>query len=79
MTAAGYYERAPVGATGVDAWRRVLAGISLAEMIERYAADIPLGRVGDPADVAEVVAFLCSEPAIALVGQVLQPNGGTTR
>jgi len=55
------------------------AGISLAEMVERYAADIPLGRVGDPADVAEVVAFLCSEPAIALVGQVLQPNGGTTR
>jgi len=55
------------------------AGISLVEMIERYAADIPLGRVGDPADIAEVVAFLCSEPAIALVGQVLQPNGGTTR
>ena len=55
------------------------AGISLAAMIERYAADVPLGRVGDPADIAEVVAFLCSEPAIALVGQVLQPNGGTTR
>jgi NAD(P)-dependent dehydrogenase (short-subunit alcohol dehydrogenase family) len=55
------------------------AGISLAEMINRYAADIPLGRVGAPDDVAEVVAFLCSEPAIALVGQVLQPNGGTTR
>jgi NAD(P)-dependent dehydrogenase (short-subunit alcohol dehydrogenase family) len=55
------------------------AGISLAEMIERYAAGVPLGRVGDPADIAEVVAFLCSGPAIALVGQVLQPNGGTTR
>ena len=55
------------------------AGITLAEMIERYAADIPLGRVGRPEDVAEVVAFLCSEAAIALVGQVLQPNGGTTR
>jgi NAD(P)-dependent dehydrogenase (short-subunit alcohol dehydrogenase family) len=55
------------------------AGISLEEMIERYAADIPLGRVGTPDDIAEVVAFLCSEPAIALVGQVLQPNGGTTR
>jgi NAD(P)-dependent dehydrogenase (short-subunit alcohol dehydrogenase family) len=55
------------------------AGISLAEMIERYAAGVPLGRVGTPADIAEVVAFLCSEPAIALVGQVLQPNGGTTR
>ena len=55
------------------------AGISLAEMIERYAADVPLGRVGTPDDIAAVVAFLCSEPAIALVGQVLQPNGGTTR
>jgi NAD(P)-dependent dehydrogenase (short-subunit alcohol dehydrogenase family) len=55
------------------------AGISLAEMIERYAADIPLGRVGRPEDIAETVAFLCSEAAIALVGQVVQPNGGTTR
>jgi NAD(P)-dependent dehydrogenase (short-subunit alcohol dehydrogenase family) len=55
------------------------AGISLAEMIERYVADVPLGRVGTPDDIAAVVAFLCSEPAIALVGQVLQPNGGTTR
>jgi len=55
------------------------AGISLAEMIERYAADIPLGRVGRPEDIAAVVSFLCSEAAIALVGQVLQPNGGTTR
>jgi 2-hydroxycyclohexanecarboxyl-CoA dehydrogenase len=55
------------------------AGIPLAAMIERYAADIPVGRVGRPEEIAAVVAFLCSEPAIALVGQVLQPNGGTTR
>jgi 2-hydroxycyclohexanecarboxyl-CoA dehydrogenase len=55
------------------------AGISLAEMIDRYAQDVPLGRVGRPEDIAEVVAFLYGEAAIALVGQVLQPNGGTTR
>jgi NAD(P)-dependent dehydrogenase (short-subunit alcohol dehydrogenase family) len=55
------------------------AGISLAEMIERYAEDVPLGRVGRPEDIAAVVSFLCSDAAIALVGQVLQPNGGTTR
>jgi NAD(P)-dependent dehydrogenase (short-subunit alcohol dehydrogenase family) len=55
------------------------AGITLPAMIDRYAAEIPLGRVGRPQDVASVVAFLCSEEAIALVGQVLQPNGGTTR
>lgn len=55
------------------------AGIGLDAMIEQYARDIPLGRVGRPEEVAEVVAFLCGEEAIALVGQVLQPNGGTTR
>jgi NAD(P)-dependent dehydrogenase (short-subunit alcohol dehydrogenase family) len=55
------------------------AGLSLAEMIERYAEDVPLGRVGRPEDIAAVVSFLCSDAAIALVGQVLQPNGGTTR
>jgi NAD(P)-dependent dehydrogenase (short-subunit alcohol dehydrogenase family) len=55
------------------------AGITLAEMVERYAQDVPLGRVGRPEDIAAVVAFLCSESAIALVGQVIQPNGGTTR
>lgn len=55
------------------------AGITLQEMIERYARDIPLGRVGTPEDIASVVAFLCSDAAIALVGQVIQPNGGTTR
>jgi NAD(P)-dependent dehydrogenase (short-subunit alcohol dehydrogenase family) len=55
------------------------AGVTLGEIVERYAADIPLGRVGRPEDIAEVVAFLCSDEALALVGQVLQPNGGTTR
>jgi NAD(P)-dependent dehydrogenase (short-subunit alcohol dehydrogenase family) len=55
------------------------AGITLAEMVDRYALDVPLGRVGRPEDIAEVVAFLCGDAAIALVGQVLQPNGGTTR
>jgi NAD(P)-dependent dehydrogenase (short-subunit alcohol dehydrogenase family) len=55
------------------------AGVTREEIVARYAQDVPLGRVGRPEDIAEVVAFLCSEAAIALVGQVLQPNGGTTR
>jgi NAD(P)-dependent dehydrogenase (short-subunit alcohol dehydrogenase family) len=55
------------------------AGISHEAMVARYAVDIPLGRIGRVEDVASTVAFLCSESAIALVGQVVQPNGGTTR
>lgn len=54
------------------------AGLSHAAMVERYAADVPLGRIGLPTDVAAVTAFLLSEAAGALVGQILSPNGGTT-
>ncbi|MBN1381593.1 MAG: 3-oxoacyl-[acyl-carrier-protein] reductase [Deltaproteobacteria bacterium] len=37
---------------------------------------IPLGRLGKPEDVAAVVAFLASEDASYLTGQVLGVNGG---
>jgi NAD(P)-dependent dehydrogenase (short-subunit alcohol dehydrogenase family) len=55
------------------------AGLTHAEMVASYAAQHPLRRIGRPADIAATVAFLLSEPAIALVGQVLGPNGGATR
>jgi NAD(P)-dependent dehydrogenase (short-subunit alcohol dehydrogenase family) len=54
------------------------AGVSRAEIVETYARDVPLGRVGEPSDIASTVAFLCSTAAEACVGQILQPNGGTT-
>jgi 3-oxoacyl-[acyl-carrier protein] reductase len=39
-------------------------------------AQIPLGRMGQPEDVAEVVAFLASEEASYITGQVIHINGG---
>lgn len=39
----------------------------------------PIGRMGAPEDVAAVVALVAIEGASGFVGQVLQPNGGTTR
>ena len=53
------------------------AGLPYEEMVAVYAKDVPLGRIGRPADIAAVAAFLCSEPAGALVGQVISPNGGS--
>jgi NAD(P)-dependent dehydrogenase (short-subunit alcohol dehydrogenase family) len=55
------------------------AGLTHEEMVGVYARDIPLGRVGLPVDIAATVAFLLSTPAIAFVGQVVGPNGGSTR
>lgn len=55
------------------------AGLSLEEIKARYTAETPLGRIGRPEDIAATIAFLAREGSAALVGQVVQPNGGTTR
>jgi 3-oxoacyl-[acyl-carrier protein] reductase len=40
--------------------------------------NIPLGRLGNPEDVAKVVGFLCSESADYITGQVISIDGGMT-
>lgn len=40
------------------------------------AAGLPLGRFGEPGEVAATVAFLCSPEASLFVGQTLGPNSG---
>ena len=55
------------------------AGVSVEEIRARYATETPMRRIGRPEDVAATVAFLAREGSAALVGQIVQPNGGTTR
>jgi len=43
-----------------------------------YAAEVPLGRMGTPAEVAETVAFLASRGAAFITGQCVPVNGGHT-
>ncbi|MDE0299903.1 MAG: SDR family NAD(P)-dependent oxidoreductase [Candidatus Poribacteria bacterium] len=46
------------------------------EMIERIRAAIPLGRWGEPIDIAQAVAFLSSPQASWITGEVLRVSGG---
>ena len=51
-------------------------GHSEAELQER-AKRIPLGRMGQPEDIAAVAVFLASERSAFMTGQTLHANGGT--
>lgn len=55
-----------------------VSGVTLDAFRKKAAASIPARRILDPGDVAETVSFLAGGGAGAIVGQVLQPNGGAT-
>jgi 3-oxoacyl-[acyl-carrier protein] reductase len=60
----------------VMAQRCASLGLSEEAMIERVRTSIPLGRWGEPADIAGVVAFLCSPDAAWITGEVWRVSGG---
>jgi 3-oxoacyl-[acyl-carrier protein] reductase len=43
---------------------------------QEFLRSIPMGRSGQPEEVAEVVAFLASETSAYVTGQVIHVNGG---
>ena len=46
------------------------------EVKKASAAQIPLGHFGKPEDIAKTVAFLASDDAAYITGQVIQVDGG---
>jgi 3-oxoacyl-[acyl-carrier protein] reductase len=44
--------------------------------VEKWVANIPLGRIGQPEEVAYAVSFLVSERASYITGQVIRVSGG---
>ena len=51
-------------------------GISFEQFVEAASKEIPLQRVGDPEDVAGLIAYLCSADASYVSGQVVYVRGG---
>jgi 3-oxoacyl-[acyl-carrier protein] reductase len=51
------------------------AGLSQ-KVKDGFLQQVPLGRIGQPEDVAEAVHWLCSEAAAYITGQTIHVNGG---
>ena len=51
-------------------------GITEEQMVEKVRGAIPLGRWGEPQDIASVVAFLCGPQSAWMTGEVVRVSGG---
>ena len=51
-------------------------GLTTAELIERTVPDIPVGRMGDPKDIAAGVSYFIRDEASFVTGQILYVSGG---
>lgn len=68
-------EYAPHGVTS-NAIAPTLIETDMVKGMPDMAARIPIGRLGQPAEVADLVAFLCSAHAGFITGAVVDINGG---
>jgi NAD(P)-dependent dehydrogenase (short-subunit alcohol dehydrogenase family) len=57
--------------------RHQVAGTPPDEVQRRWIQTIPMGRIGEPREVAEVVVFLLSDAASYVTGEAIGVNGGT--
>lgn len=58
-------------------WTPLIPATFSEEKVEKQGSNTPLGRRGQPDDVAPSYIFLASGDAAFITGQVLHPNGGT--
>jgi NAD(P)-dependent dehydrogenase (short-subunit alcohol dehydrogenase family) len=57
-------------------WRGAMVGNDAAAVIAQRVKSIPLGRLGQPEDIARVIVFLLSPASAYMTGQVVTVGGG---
>jgi NAD(P)-dependent dehydrogenase (short-subunit alcohol dehydrogenase family) len=57
-------------------WTPLIPATMPEEKVAQFGKDVPLGRPGQPEEVAPCYLFLASDDSSYMAGQVLHPNGG---
>jgi len=57
-------------------WTPLIPASFSPSKVKTFGSDVPMGRAGEPAEVAPSYVFLASEDASYMSGQILHPNGG---
>jgi NAD(P)-dependent dehydrogenase (short-subunit alcohol dehydrogenase family) len=57
-------------------WTPLIPSTFPADKVKRFGADTPMGRAGEPWEVASCILFLASIDSSYMTGQVVHPNGG---
>jgi len=65
--------------TAIHAARAQRQGITLEEQLQRFSQTIPVKRVGEPSEIGDLCAYLCSLQAGYLTGQSIVVDGGINR
>jgi NAD(P)-dependent dehydrogenase (short-subunit alcohol dehydrogenase family) len=57
-------------------WTPLIPSTFPGEKVETFGSDVPMGRAGQPEEVAPSFVFLASDDSSYMTGQTLHPNGG---
>jgi NAD(P)-dependent dehydrogenase (short-subunit alcohol dehydrogenase family) len=57
-------------------WTPLIPSTFPSDKVAKFGSDVPMGRAGEPVEVAPSFVFLASADAAYMSGQVLHPNGG---
>jgi NAD(P)-dependent dehydrogenase (short-subunit alcohol dehydrogenase family) len=75
----GYFAKKNIRVNAVapgPIWTPLIPGTFDGKHVASFGTDTPLGRAGEPVEVAYAYVYLASDDAAYMTGQVLHPNGG---